>query len=120
MDILQTGAGSGDTALESDAAPNDAEEAQLILAAKAGDHRAFEDLLATYESRIYRCGLRMMGDAGAAADSSQEVALKMDRHPVQFEGKARLATFDTHNRHGGRPKWPLPRNFVSMLISTIC
>jgi RNA polymerase sigma-70 factor (ECF subfamily) len=93
METSQISADLGDTALESDAAPNDAEEAQLILAAKAGDHRAFEDLLATYESRIYRCGLRMMGTADAAADILQEVALKMYRHLGQFEARARFATW---------------------------
>ncbi len=93
MEASQTSAASGDTARQSDATPNDAQEAQLITAAKAGNRTAFEDLFTTYESRIYRCGLRMMGTSDAAADILQEVALRMYRYLGQFEGRSRFAAW---------------------------
>ncbi len=65
----------------------------LIKAALGGDAQAFEQLLAGYEGKIYRCGLRMMGNADAAADILQDVALKMYRHLGQFEGKSRFASW---------------------------
>jgi hypothetical protein len=41
-------------------------DAALIAAAQAGDRRAVDELLARYEERIYRFGLRMCGDAESA------------------------------------------------------
>jgi RNA polymerase sigma-70 factor, ECF subfamily len=37
-------------------------DAALIAAAQIGDRRAVDELLARYEQRIYRFGLRMCGD----------------------------------------------------------
>ena len=37
-------------------------EAELVAAARAGDRAAIDELLARYEERIYRFGLRMCGD----------------------------------------------------------
>lgn len=65
----------------------------LIKAALGGDAQAFEQLLAAYEGKVYRCGLRMMGNADAAADILQDVALKMYRHLGQFEGKSRFSSW---------------------------
>jgi RNA polymerase sigma-70 factor (ECF subfamily) len=64
----------------------------LVKAVLGGDADAYEQLLAAYEGKIYRCGLRMMGNA-AAADILQDVALKMYRHLAQFEGRSRFATW---------------------------
>lgn len=70
-----------------------AHETELLVAAKAGDHQAFEDLLRIYERPIHRCGLRMMRNHEDADDVLQEVAFKMYCHLTQYEGRARFASW---------------------------
>ena len=44
----------------------DTDDATLIAAAREGDRAAIDELLARYEERIYRFGLRMCGDEDSA------------------------------------------------------
>ena len=74
-------------------------DAALIAAAQAGDRRAIDELLARYEERIYRFGLRMCGDEESArevlqetVDPMQTVAAHDERlHTIADEVRARLS-----------------------------
>lgn len=68
-------------------------DAELIDAARAGDRAAIDELLARYESRIYRFGLRMCGDEDAAREVLQETMLAAFRHLPGFRADAALSTW---------------------------
>jgi RNA polymerase sigma-70 factor, ECF subfamily len=90
-------------------------DAALITAARAGDRRAVDELLARYEQRIYRFGLRMCGDEDAAREVLQETMLAAFRNLPGFRGEASLSTwlyqiarsFCIKERRGGRPTVPI-------------
>ncbi len=71
----------------------DPPDADLIAAARAGDREAVELLLARYEPRIYRFGLRMCGDEESAREVLQETLLAAFRHLPGFRGDAALSTW---------------------------
>jgi RNA polymerase sigma-70 factor, ECF subfamily len=66
---------------------------ELLEAARQGDRRAMEDLLARYEKPIYRFGLRMCGHEEDARDVLQETLLAAFRNLPQFRGDAALSTW---------------------------
>lgn len=68
-------------------------DSALIAAAQAGDRHAVDELLARYEERIYRFGLRMCGDEEAARDVLQETMLAAFRNLLGFRGQAALSTW---------------------------
>lgn len=68
-------------------------DAALIAAAQAGDRPAVEELLARYQERIYRFGLRMCGDEDAAREVLQETMLAAFRNLPGFRGQASLSTW---------------------------
>lgn len=68
-------------------------EAGLIAAARDGDRKALDELLARYEQRIYRFGLRMCGDEESAREVLQETLLAAFRHLSGFRGEASLSTW---------------------------
>jgi RNA polymerase sigma-70 factor (ECF subfamily) len=90
-------------------------DAALIAAAQAGDRRALDELLAHYEERIYRFGLRMCGDEESAREVLQETMLAAFRNLPGFRGQASLSTwlfqiarsFCIKERRGVRPTAPL-------------
>ena len=83
----------------------------LIAAAQAGDRRALDELLARYEQRIYRFGLRMCGDEESAREVLQETLIAAFRNLPGFRGQATLSTwlyqiarsFCIKERRGVRP-----------------
>ena len=87
-------------------------ETALIEAARAGDRRAIDELLARYEQPIYRFGLRMCGDEESARDVLQETMLAAFRNLQGFRGQAALSTwlyqiarsFCIKQRRGTRPQ----------------
>ena len=89
----------------------DQAETALIAAARDGDRRALDELLASYEQRIYRFGLRMCGDEEAAREVLQETLLAAFRNLAGFRGEASLSTwlyqiarsFCIKERRGARP-----------------
>jgi RNA polymerase sigma-70 factor, ECF subfamily len=93
----------------------DATDAALIEAAKAGDRRALDELLARYEQPIYRFGLRMCGDEESAREVLQETLLAAFRNLPGFRGEAALSTwlyqiarsFCIKERRGVRPTIPI-------------
>ncbi len=90
-------------------------DAALIAAAQSGDRHALDELLARYEQRIYRFGLRMCGDEEAAREVLQETLIAAFRHLGGFRAEASLSTwlyqiarsFCIKERRGVRPMVPL-------------
>ena len=90
-------------------------DASLIAAAQAGDRHAIDELLARYEQRIYRFGLRMCGDEESAREVLQETMLAAFRNLPGFRGQASLSTwlfqiarsFCIKERRGTRPSAPI-------------
>jgi RNA polymerase sigma-70 factor, ECF subfamily len=90
-------------------------DASLITAAQAGERRAIEELLARYEERIYRFGLRMCGDEDSAREVLQETLLAAFRNLPGFRADASLSTwlyqiarsFCIKQRRGVRPMAPI-------------
>lgn len=95
-------------------------DAVLIAAAQAGDRPAVEELLARYQERIYRFGLRMCGDEDSAREVLQETMLAAFRNLPGFRGQASLSTwlyqiarsFCIKERRGTRPAAQLEADLV--------
>lgn len=66
---------------------------ELIAAAQRGEREAVDELLARYQARIYRFGLRMCGDEESAREVLQETMLAAFRHLPGFRGQAALSTW---------------------------
>jgi RNA polymerase sigma-70 factor (ECF subfamily) len=66
---------------------------QLLAAAKAGDARAMEELLARHEPRVYRFGLRMCGNEDDAREVLQETLLATFKNLASFRGDSQLSTW---------------------------
>lgn len=71
----------------------DQTERELVGAAKAGDERAIEQILARYERPVYRFGLRMCGSEDAARDVLQQTLLTAFKGIRDFRGEASLSTW---------------------------
>jgi RNA polymerase sigma-70 factor (ECF subfamily) len=65
----------------------------LLVAARAGDRRALEALLARHEPQVYRFGMKMCGDPEDAKDVLQETLLAMARGVREFRGASSLSTW---------------------------
>src|SRR5215475_5499748 len=65
----------------------------LVAAAKAGDARAFEALVARYRKRIFALALHITGSASEADDIAQDVFLKAFRALAEFEGRSQFFTW---------------------------
>jgi len=61
-------------------------ERQLISASQAGNLEAFNQLVTAYQSQVYSLACRLMGEAEAAADATQEAFLSCYRHLRDFRG----------------------------------
>jgi RNA polymerase sigma-70 factor (ECF subfamily) len=68
-------------------------ENELVAAARGGEQHAMDELLARYEPRIYRFGLRMCGNEDDAREVLQETLLSAFRNLGSFRGDARLSTW---------------------------
>ena len=70
-----------------------ADEASLLARLRASDGRAFEELVTTYQHRIFGVALRMLGNRAEAEDVAQETFLRAHRGLGEFRGEARLGTW---------------------------
>ncbi|MGH9601660.1 MAG: RNA polymerase sigma factor [Terriglobales bacterium] len=70
-----------------------AEEASLVADLKAGSEQAFEWLVARFHQPIYSLVARIVRDPADAADTTQEVFLKVYRGIGSFHGDASLKTW---------------------------
>ena len=70
-----------------------AEEAPMVAELKAGSEDAFAWLVARYHQPIYSLVYRIVNDPADAADTTQEVFLKVFRGIKHFHGDASLKTW---------------------------
>src|SRR5260370_20066108 len=60
---------------------------------RAGDARAFEELVIADQRRVFGVALRMLGSRAEAEEIAQEVFLRAYRAIGEFRGEARLGTW---------------------------
>lgn len=70
-----------------------ASDEALLADLRAGDRRAFGQLVSRYEDRVYGLCLRWLGDAETAEDVAQDVFLALYRSLPDFRGEARVSTY---------------------------
>ena len=70
-----------------------AEEASIVAELKAGSEDAYEWLIAHYHQPVYSLVYRILNDPADAADTTQEVFLKIFRGIKRFHGEASLKTW---------------------------
>ena len=75
------------------AIPIRAEEASIITELRAGSEDAYSWLIAHYHQPIYSLVYRIIKDPADAADTTQEVFLKVFRGIKRFHGEASLKTW---------------------------
>lgn len=68
-------------------------DTELLVALRAGDRGALDELLARHEQQIYRFGLRMCGDEDAAREVLQETLVAAFKNLASFRGDAALSTW---------------------------
>ncbi len=69
------------------------DEAALISAAKAGDGKAFEELVSRYEKKVFRLAMNVTQNREDAEDAMQEAFLKSYAHLQDFQGDSRFYTW---------------------------
>jgi RNA polymerase sigma-70 factor (ECF subfamily) len=86
---------AGVTALANLATPITARtgEASIVAELKAGSEDAYEWLIAHYHQPVYGLVYRILNDPADAADTTQEVFLKVFRGIKRFHGEASLKTW---------------------------
>jgi len=70
-----------------------AEAAELVSRAKAGDRRAFDQLVRTYRPRVYALALHLTGQESDADDITQDAFLKAYHKLIDFEGRSEFFTW---------------------------
>src|SRR6478672_4504063 len=70
-----------------------AEEGAVVAELKAGSEEAYAWLIAHYHQPIYSLVYRILNDPGDAADTVQEVFLKVFRGMKNFHGESSLKTW---------------------------
>jgi RNA polymerase sigma-70 factor, ECF subfamily len=68
-------------------------ERRFIERLTARDERAFNELVQTYERRVYLLVFRMLGRREEAEDMAQEVFVQVFKAIGQFRGEAKLSTW---------------------------
>jgi RNA polymerase sigma-70 factor, ECF subfamily len=69
------------------------DEAPLVAQARAGDTRAFSDLVRRYEGKIFRLAQHVTQNREDAEDVLQETFLKAYEHLDQFQGNSKFYTW---------------------------
>lgn len=69
------------------------DDAALLARLRAGDERAFETMVTTYQHRVFGVALRMLGSRAEAEEIAQETFLRAHRALGGFRGEARLGTW---------------------------
>ena len=69
------------------------DDAPLLARLRAGDARAFEELVSAYQHRVFGVALRMLGARAEAEEIAQETFLRAHRALGEFRGDARLGTW---------------------------
>lgn len=81
------------------------EDLRLIEGLRAADERAYEQLIARFQTPVYNLAWRLLNDPADASDVVQEVFLKVFRNVSHFRGESSLRTWvyriavnESHNR----------------------
>jgi RNA polymerase sigma-70 factor (ECF subfamily) len=69
------------------------EDAELLSAVRTGSDEAFDRLVSRYHASVYNVVYRIVGDSADAADTVQEVFLKVHRGLEKFQGQSSLKTW---------------------------
>lgn len=69
------------------------DDSGLAARLRAGEARAFEELVIAYQHRVFGVALRMLGNAGEAEEVAQEAFLRVHRAIGEFRGEAKLSTW---------------------------
>ncbi|MBS1885694.1 MAG: sigma-70 family RNA polymerase sigma factor [Actinobacteria bacterium] len=69
------------------------DEQQLVVRAKAGEERAFEELVRSHADHLYAVVVRLLGDRHEAEEVTQETFLRAWRGIGSFEGNSRFFTW---------------------------
>jgi RNA polymerase sigma-70 factor (ECF subfamily) len=72
---------------------SNSDDAELVARLKAGDQRAYAQLVEDHASKIYRLALRMMGNDADAEDVLQETFLSAFKSIDRFESRSSLSTW---------------------------
>jgi RNA polymerase sigma-70 factor (ECF subfamily) len=98
-----------------------AEEASIIAELKAGSEEAYSWLIAHYHQPIYSLVYRIVHDPADAADTTQEVFLKVFRGIKRFNGESSLKTWlyriAIHEASNQRRWWFRHKRQESSMIS---
>jgi RNA polymerase sigma-70 factor (ECF subfamily) len=70
-----------------------ADDVSLLARLRAGESRAFEELVTRYQHRIFGVALRMLGSRAEAEEVAQDTFLRAHRALGEFRGEARLGTW---------------------------
>jgi RNA polymerase sigma-70 factor, ECF subfamily len=70
-----------------------ADSPEFLERLRAGDARAFEELVALHQHRVFGVALRMLGSAAEAEDAAQEAFVRAHRSLPEFRGDAKLSTW---------------------------
>ena len=71
----------------------DVHERELVERCRAGDERAFEELVDRYKDLVFALIARALQDRSRAEDLAQDVFLRIHRGLPYFRGEARLSTW---------------------------
>lgn len=73
--------------------PTEDDDAARMLAVRAGDERAFAELVRRWQGRVVSLAYRYLGSAADAEDLAQEVFLRVHRARESYEPSARFSTW---------------------------
>jgi RNA polymerase sigma-70 factor (ECF subfamily) len=68
-------------------------EARFLERLRAHDERAFNELVESYEQRVFRLVYRMLGRRDEAEDMAQEVFVQVFKAVATFRGDSKLSTW---------------------------
>ena len=108
------GAGRSKHESEEARAARDARDRRLVRRLKQGDERAFQELVHTYQDRIFGLVYRMIGNRQEAEDIAQEVFISVYRGIGNYRGEGRFYTWlyrIASNTCKNRIKYLKGRNF---------
>lgn len=69
------------------------DDAELVAAAQAGDHRALDTLLRRHADRIHAVCRRITGNDADALDATQEAMISVVRGLDRFDGRSAFSTW---------------------------
>lgn len=99
-------------------------ERELVERCRAGDERAFEELVDRYKNLVFALIARTVQDRSRAEDIAQEVFLRVHRGLPYFRGEARLSTWiyrivaNVCLQERGRPAMSLDDERAGVQMST--